>query len=396
MEVHHDPESQCTKLTICFIVEYYYPYVGGGEILFQELAEGLVKEGHRCSVITCRLPGTERFETVNGVDIYRVRVPRWADRYWFTVLSFFPAWRIAKQSDIIHTMSYNGAFPTWLIARMQKKPTVITVFEVLGRKWIRLNFNFLAGFLCKVLEDTMLSLPYDGYSCISKCTLNCLTDWGIDSKKVFLAYPGVSSQLFKQKSDGMAAAVRETLGIQKDTFLYLYYGRPGIVKGLEYLIRAVPLIKKKISDSKLLLILTKNPALKYREMTALIRTLRLDNVMVKNSIPRELLPQYIQASDCVVVPSLNEGFGFTCVEACTMGKPVVATHVGSLPEVIFGKYVLVPPHDPEALADGVVKVYQGTYENSEPKSYQWENTVKQHVKAYNKIIADRKSREKKN
>ena len=30
------------------------------------------------------------------------------------------------------------------------------------------------------------------------------------------------------------------------------------------------------------------------------------------------------------------------------------------------------------------------------KSYQWEDTVKQHVKAYNKIIADRKSREKKN
>jgi len=396
MKVNHNPEKQFKKLTICFVVEYYYPHVGGGELLFQKLAEGLVKEGHRCSVITCRLPGAERFDTVNGVDIYRVWVPRWADRYWFTVLSFFPAWRIAKQADIIHTMSYNGAFSAWLIARLQKKPAVITICEVLGKKWMRLNFNFLIGFLCKVIEDTMLCLPYDGYSCISKCTLNCLTDWGIDSKKLFLAYPGVSSQLFKQKSDRMAVAVRETLGIQKDTFLYLYYGRPGIMKGLEYLIRAVPLIKKKIFDSKLLLILSKKPAFKYKEMTNLIRTLRLNNVMVKNSIPRELLPQYIQASDCVVVPSLNEGFGFTCVEACTMGKPVVATHVGSLPEIVYGKYVLVPSHDSEALADGVVKVYRGVYETGEPKSYQWENTIKHHVKAYNKIIGEWKRRKKKN
>jgi len=383
-------KGSCTKLIICFVVEYYYPHIGGGELLFQKLAEGLVKEGHRCSVITCRLPGTGRIETVNGVDIYRVRVPRWADRDWFTFFSFFKVWKIAKHADIIHTMSYNAACPAWLVARMHKKPAVITVHEVLGEKWMRLNFNFMVGFLCRLIEDTMLRLPYDGYSCNSQNTLNCLTHWGINPEKVFLAYPGVSKQLFMQKSGGMAAAVREMLGISKDTFLYLYYGRPGMVKGLEYLVRAVPLVQKKIPGSILVLILAKSPPSKYREITTLIQTLHLDNVIVYDSIPRELLPQYIQAGDCVVVPSLNEGFGFTCVEACTMGKPVVATRVGSLPEVIFGKYVLVPPYNPEALADGVVKVYQKAYETGDLKSYQWEDTVKQHVTAYSKIIADRK------
>lgn len=384
------PKDSSIKLTICFVVEYYYPHVGGGELLFQKLAEGLAREGHRCSVITCRLPDTQTFETVNGVDIYRVRVPRWADRYWFTFLSFFHVWKIAGDADIIHTMSYNGAFPAWLIARMLKKPAVITIHEVLGKKWLQLNFNILAGFLCKVIEDMMLCLPYAGYSCNSKCTLNCLIEWGIDSKKLFLAYPGVNSQLFKQKSDGTAAAVREKLGISKDTFLYLYYGRPGMVKGLEYLVRAVPLIKKKIADSKLLLILSKRPSSKYKEITTLIQTLHLDNVMVRDSMPRELLPHYIQASDCVVIPSLNEGFGFTCVETCTMGKPVVATRVGSIPEVIFGKHVLVPPYNPGALAGGVVKVYQKAYEAGESRSYQWEDTVRRHVNAYSKIIADQK------
>jgi len=47
MKVNHNPEKQFKKLTICFVVEYYYPHVGGGELLFQKLAEGLVKEGQR-------------------------------------------------------------------------------------------------------------------------------------------------------------------------------------------------------------------------------------------------------------------------------------------------------------------------------------------------------------
>ena len=384
------PKTNYPKLTICFILEYYYPHVGGGEVLFQKLAEGLVKKGHRCDMVTCHIPGTERFEVVNGVNIYRVRVPKCEDRYWFTLMSIPLAWKIAKRADIIHTMSYNGAFPAWLIARMQKKPVVITIHEVLGKKWMKLNFKFLSAFLCRLIENTILHLPYDGYSCNSKNTMNCLTDWGIDSKKTFLAYPGIDNQLFKQKTDEEAKKIREKLGIKDSTFLYAYYGRPGMVKGIEYLVRAVPLVKKEISDSKLLLILSKDPPTKYREMTNLIRTLKLDDVIVHDSLPREMLPHYIQATDCVVTPSLNEGFGFTCVEACTMGKPVVASNVGSLPEVIFGSYVLVPPRDPEALATGVVKIFRGEHEIGEQKVFLWENTVQKHLKAYYEIISKRK------
>ncbi|MDD5722475.1 MAG: glycosyltransferase family 4 protein [Syntrophales bacterium] len=383
------PATYSPKLAICFILEYYYPHVGGGEVLFQKLAEGLVKEGHRCDVVTCRIPGTKKFEVVNGVNIYRVRVPGCADRYWFTFMSIPLAWKIAKRADIIHTMTYNGAFPAWLIAGMRKKPVVITIHEVLGKKWMELNFNFLAAFSCRLIENTILHLPYDGYSCNSKNTMNCLTDWGIDSKKAFLAYPGIDNQLFKPKPDEEAKKIRRKLGIKDSTFLYSYYGRPGMVKGLEYLIRAVPLIKKEIFDSKLLLILSKDPPTKYREMEHLIRTMKLDNVIVHDSIPREVLPCYIQATDCVVVPSLNEGFGFTCVEACTMGKPVVASNVGSIPEVIFGRYVLVPPRDPEALADGVVKTFREKYETGEQKMYRWDNTVQKHLEAYREIILNR-------
>ena len=385
------PKTSYPKLAICFVIEYYYPHVGGGEVLFQNLAEGLVKEGHRCDVVTCRITGAKGFEVVNGVNIHRVRVPRFADRYWFTLLSIPLTWKIAKRADIIHTMSYNGAFPAWLIARMRKKPAVITIHEVLGEKWMELGFNLLAAFLCRLIENTILHLPYDGYSCNSKNTMNCLTDWGIDSKKAFLAYSGIDNHLFKRKSDGKAEEIRRKSGVKDSTFLYFYYGRPGMVKGVEYLVRAVPLIKKEIPDSKLLLILSKDPPTKYRGIIHLIRILKLDNVIVQDSVPREMLPYYIQAADCVVVPSLNEGFGFTCAEACAMGKPVVASNVGSLPEVISGSYVLAPSRDPEALAAGVVKIFRGEHETGEQKVFLWKNTVRKHLKAYCEIILKRES-----
>lgn len=385
------PNTNYPKVSICFIIEYYYPHVGGAEILFQKLAEGLVKEGYRCDVVTCRIPGTKRFEVVNGVNVHRVRVPRFADRYWFTFMSIPLAWKISSEAFIIHTMPYNGAFPAWLIARLRRKAVVISFLEVLGSTWMKLNFNVLAALFCRWAERSILRLPYDGYLCISQSTMRCLTDRGIAPPKTFLTYPGIDNQLFKQKPDQEAQKIREELGIDASTFLYTYYGRPGMAKGVEYLVRAVPLIQKSIPDSKLLLILANDPPIKYQEVVNLIRTLNLDNVILHPSVPRESLPLYIQAADCVVVPSLSEGFGFTCVEACAMGKPVVATNVGSLPEVISGKYVLVSPGDPESLADGVIKAFRGELETNGEKVYRWEQTIQSSLQAYREIAEIRDS-----
>ncbi|PIY86081.1 MAG: hypothetical protein COY75_09970, partial [Nitrospirae bacterium CG_4_10_14_0_8_um_filter_41_23] len=90
-------------INVCFIIEYYPPHIGGGETFFKTLAEGLVEHGHQCDVITCRLPGAEKYEVKNGVRIYRVSVPRFADRYWYTFLSIYKSIKVSRDADIIHT-----------------------------------------------------------------------------------------------------------------------------------------------------------------------------------------------------------------------------------------------------------------------------------------------------
>lgn len=70
-------------------------------------------------------------------------------------------------------------------------------------------------------------------------------------------------------------------------------------------------------------------------------------------VPDADLPALYTGADCVLLPSLYEGFGFPVLEAMACGAPVVCSNVSSLPEVAGGAALLVAPEDDAALADAV-------------------------------------------
>jgi len=75
---------------------------------------------------------------------------------------------------------------------------------------------------------------------------------------------------------------------------------------------------------------------------------------------RSDLPALMSAADIVVLPSRWEGFGLVLLEAMNAARPIVATRVGPVPEVVEDGVtgVLVPPDDPGALADAVVDLFR--------------------------------------
>ena len=66
-------------------------------------------------------------------------------------------------------------------------------------------------------------------------------------------------------------------------------------------------------------------------------------------------PRIVQAFDIVAVPSHVEPFGLSSLEAMAAGRPVVASRVGGIPEVVADGHtgILVPPRDATALAQGI-------------------------------------------
>ena len=73
---------------------------------------------------------------------------------------------------------------------------------------------------------------------------------------------------------------------------------------------------------------------------------------------REDAPAVASVFDLFALPSVHEGLSIALIEAMALGKPAVVSNVGGLPEVVRHgvEGLLVPPADPVALADGIVRL----------------------------------------
>jgi len=350
-------------MKILFVLDNYVPYIGGAETMFQHLAEGLARQGHQVKVV-CPLviKNSLKREQLNGVDIYRCQS---GGRYLYTLLALPIVWRLARNVDIIHTTTYNAAPVAWLVAKLQKKKVIITIHEILGKLWWQ-KMNPLSAFFHWFFERLILHLSFDKLIAVSQYTQSCLEQRGIKNRKIAVIYHGLDNELFdSQKVD--AVKIRQKLGL-KDNFIYLFFGRPGISKGLEYLIRAVPLIKKKIKKTKLILIIGHEPYNRFKMIKQLILKLGISQeIILLESVPRKELPDYLAAANCVVIPSLSEGFGFSAAESCAMNRPVVVSKVGAIPEVVSGRVVWVKPRNNQSIAEGIIKVFQKKWQEIPPK-----------------------------
>ena len=63
-----------------------------------------------------------------------------------------------------------------------------------------------------------------------------------------------------------------------------------------------------------------------------------------------------QLAECVVLPSLAEGFGLPVLEAMNRGVPVACSDIGALPEVANGAAMLFDPHSPSAIASAMTRL----------------------------------------
>ena len=378
-------------MRILLVCENYLPHYGGAEVVFKNIAEGFAKTGNKVDLVTRRLPGTKKFEIINDVHVHRVR--SFNTRYLFSFTAIPTVLRLAKEADIIQTTTFNGAPPAWIAARVRKKKVVLTVHEVWVGKWKQVtDLNIISCWIHNFLERMIYTITFDHYICVSNATKNDLlqSQTKIAKENVTTIHNGMDYDFWNPKQfDG--GKVREKLSLE-GRFICFAWGRPGISKGLEYAIKAMSTICAKIPKAVLLLMLGSPQS--YKKRTKYLQDLvskSNGNIIILESIPYAELGDYIAVADCVLVPSIAEGFGYNAVEACTMGKPVVASDVGSLPEVVSGKFTLVPPKNSEAIAEAVVKASKGEFTKTPLKRFSWEKARKEYLQVYNRLLGEHSS-----
>ena len=134
----------------------------------------------------------------------------------------------------------------------------------------------------------------------------------------------------------------------------LFFGRIWGYKGLEYLIRAEPLITARMPGAKIVIAGQGESFDRYRRLIKTPQNFLILNEYISGERQSELFRQ----SSLVVLPYVEASQSGVIPVAYTFAKPVVATTVGALPEMVEDGRTgyLVPPCDPEALADAVVRL----------------------------------------
>ena len=134
----------------------------------------------------------------------------------------------------------------------------------------------------------------------------------------------------------------------------LFFGRIWKYKGLEYLIRAEPLISAQVPDTKIVIAGSGDDFAPYRRMMVHPERFVVHNEFVSYAKRAELF----RRASIVVLPYIEATQSGVIPVAYTYEKPVIATSVGGLPEQLEHGHTgfLVPPRDVQALADCAVRL----------------------------------------
>lgn len=153
---------------------------------------------------------------------------------------------------------------------------------------------------------------------------------------------------------------RNILGISEDQKILLFFGFVRKYKGLDYLIQAMPEIKKQLNNCKLLIVGDFGD-----DKAEYISSINKENVsdvieIYDGYIPDKEVEKFFAASDVVVLPYVSATQSGIVQIAYGFEKPVIATEVGGLPDVVTdGKTgYLVPAENPKALSDAVIKFFE--------------------------------------
>jgi len=170
------------------------------------------------------------------------------------------------------------------------------------------------------------------------------------------------------------------------------------VKGLHHLIEAAPAVLRDCPAARFLLV---GDGERRLALEAQVRARGLQDRIVFTGY-REDASSVMAGTDLVVLPSINEGMGRVLVMAMALGKPIVATRVGGVAELLGeGEAgLLVPPRDPAALAEAITALLRdpqqarrlGEAGRRRAPRYSAEAMLEALVKLYREVMADARAR----
>lgn len=303
----------------------YYPRIGGTETLVRDLCHVQQAAGHQVTVVGRALPGSPAEEVMDGIQVWR---------------------RPVLDEDLIHQP---GLLPRQIKACAEYKhrfqPDIIHIHGCHMAGWLYLLSRSAA--LCPAVLT--LHAPLHLPAALQRRVLEEVEILAAVSASMLASF---SSQL-KNRSRP-SHVIHNGLALPepappppKEITTALCLGRMVNEKGFDIALRALALVPG-------VRLIVAGDGIELPHLQQLAAGLGLDHrVDFRGWVHPTAVPDLIASSDVVLMPSRwEEPFGLVALQAAQMSRPIIASRIGGLPEIVLHDTtgILVPPEDPAAMA----------------------------------------------
>ncbi len=349
-------------MKIAFITHFFPPFQGstGSGVYAQHVVSELANLGHEIVVFTpramsdnCEPPQNDVVQVVPVNVVSALRFP--ALQFWLKLPN---AIRRAERDGSFDVVHFNGLCYSFVPRRVSKASHVVTILHPVRDAVEHINPGFIARSK-NLSAETSFIMPYvekravksaDAIIAISDFTRRRISEtYAVQSSHIYTTHlaTDICGSTF---SAGQLAEARSELAVPEEPIV-LFVGRINDRrKGLDQLLYAFRDILTK--QQATLLIVGSGSQTEARCLAEALGIAR--NVCFAGKVEQSALGKCYALCAVYVCPSRLEGFGLPILEAMAAAKPIVASRVGSIPELMTERNgSLVSPGDNSALADAI-------------------------------------------
>lgn len=328
-------------------------FVGGREKHVFYLSKELIKNGFEVCIFTGDQHTDDELEEYEGIKICRfpihtLKFPATRERISYRVINPYDLIQSLRRydPDIVHAHDYRH-FTTDIAAlycKIERKPFILTVHGFF------FDPHWTTRILMKLYDQTL-----GQFSLKSADKIICVSNKSVEESilkfrnKISVIPNGVPIGLTIDRQ-GFNGNFNKKYGL-KNHKIILAVGRLCVQKGFQYLIQAHKNIISRNNGYQLCII---GPDAGYgKELKHLAED--TDSIIFTGSISENEIRDAYLSADLFILPSLAEGCPLTLLEAMAFGKPIVATSVGMVPEIIRNGVngILVRPGNSDLLAEAI-------------------------------------------
>lgn len=296
----------------------------------------------------------------------------------------------AAKADIVHCNSFASTLYSILPAKLTKTPVIWHMHDILQDRLFNKMFIRLAA------------LGADKIICVSDATKNGLVKFGVRADKCNIIYNSIRNSEVRHNS---LANFRQEIGATGNSKIISMIGQIAKWKGQDVFIEAVDRLSKKHSNIRYVIVgdIISRSAQAYKNLLHNMVSARgLFDLVIFTGF-RNDVSTIIANSDIIVHASVRpDPLPTIIIEAMHLGKPVVATNVGGVPELVTNHRtgLIVPPNDPIALANAIAKLIAAPEKASEmgalareviQKRFDWITNLRKILCLYDTLLLPNKT-----